>query len=127
MEFRNTDDAAMGLEDNLAVEAPKAKAPSGKAVKMDASDSGSAALVADAAAGALAAVAKAAAKPVVDSKTVNARRFTVVTDNARDALLTDFGKDTLTDRYLLPGENYQDLFRNRLRKRQCSACHHCVG
>ncbi|WP_167955914.1 ribonucleoside-diphosphate reductase subunit alpha [Sphingomonas jejuensis] len=28
----------------------------------------------------------------------------------RDALLTDFGKDTLKDRYLLPGESYQDLF-----------------
>ena len=29
---------------------------------------------------------------------------------ARDALLTDFGKATLDDRYLLPGESYQDLF-----------------
>ena len=28
----------------------------------------------------------------------------------RDALLTDFGKATLTDRYLLPGESFQDLF-----------------
>ncbi|MCF6196830.1 MAG: hypothetical protein L3J50_09015, partial [Emcibacter sp.] len=28
----------------------------------------------------------------------------------RDNLLTDFGKATLTDRYLMPGENYQDLF-----------------
>jgi ribonucleoside-diphosphate reductase alpha chain len=31
-------------------------------------------------------------------------------DRSRDALLTDFGKDTLKDRYLLPGESYQDLF-----------------
>ncbi|MEK6637208.1 MAG: ribonucleoside-diphosphate reductase subunit alpha, partial [Pseudomonadota bacterium] len=31
-------------------------------------------------------------------------------DRSRDALLTEFGKDTLKDRYLLPGENYQDLF-----------------
>jgi ribonucleoside-diphosphate reductase alpha chain len=31
-------------------------------------------------------------------------------DHSRDALLTDFGKDTLNDRYLLPGETYQDLF-----------------
>jgi ribonucleoside-diphosphate reductase alpha chain len=31
-------------------------------------------------------------------------------DHARDALLTDFGKETLKDRYLLPGESYQDLF-----------------
>ena len=29
---------------------------------------------------------------------------------SRDALLTEFGKDTLRDRYLLPGESYQDLF-----------------
>jgi ribonucleoside-diphosphate reductase alpha chain len=28
----------------------------------------------------------------------------------RDALLTAFGKKTLTDRYLLPGETYQDMF-----------------
>lgn len=28
----------------------------------------------------------------------------------RDALLTDFGKATLDNRYLLPGESYQDLF-----------------
>jgi ribonucleoside-diphosphate reductase alpha chain len=45
-----------------------------------------------------------------DSKSVHARRFQIVTDNTRDALLTDFGKDTLDDRYLLPGEHYQDLF-----------------
>jgi len=31
-------------------------------------------------------------------------------DRTRDALLTDFGKATLDDRYLLPGESYQDLF-----------------
>jgi ribonucleoside-diphosphate reductase alpha chain len=37
-------------------------------------------------------------------------RFRVTTDPKRDALLTDFGKDTLSDRYLLPGETYQDLF-----------------
>jgi len=34
----------------------------------------------------------------------------VVTDPSRDALLTDFGKKTLEDRYLLPGESYQDMF-----------------
>ncbi|PKP80568.1 MAG: ribonucleotide-diphosphate reductase subunit alpha [Alphaproteobacteria bacterium HGW-Alphaproteobacteria-18] len=34
----------------------------------------------------------------------------VVTDPARDSLLTDFGKKTLDDRYLLPGETYQDMF-----------------
>ena len=31
-------------------------------------------------------------------------------DHGRDALLTDFGKETLKDRYLLPGESFQDLF-----------------
>ncbi|WP_321395412.1 ribonucleoside-diphosphate reductase subunit alpha [Emcibacter sp.] len=31
-------------------------------------------------------------------------------DPSRDALLTDFGKATLTDRYLMPGESFQDLF-----------------
>jgi ribonucleoside-diphosphate reductase alpha chain len=34
----------------------------------------------------------------------------VRTDPARDALLTDFGKATLQDRYLLAGESFQDLF-----------------
>src|SRR5690242_9357962 len=31
-------------------------------------------------------------------------------DHSRDDLLTDFGKETLKDRYLLPGESFQDLF-----------------
>lgn len=31
-------------------------------------------------------------------------------DHSRDALLTAFGKATLDNRYLLPGESYQDLF-----------------
>jgi ribonucleoside-diphosphate reductase alpha chain len=35
---------------------------------------------------------------------------TVVTDPSRDALLTEFGKTTLEDRYLLPGETFQDMF-----------------
>ena len=34
----------------------------------------------------------------------------VKTDPSRDELLTDFGKKTLVDRYLLPGESYQDMF-----------------
>ena len=36
--------------------------------------------------------------------------FRVHVDRARDALLTDFGRATLDDRYLMPGEGYQDLF-----------------
>jgi ribonucleoside-diphosphate reductase alpha chain len=31
-------------------------------------------------------------------------------DRKRDALLTSFGRATLDDRYLLPGESYQDMF-----------------
>ncbi|WP_298216461.1 ribonucleoside-diphosphate reductase subunit alpha [Acidocella sp.] len=37
-------------------------------------------------------------------------RYQVRVDRSRDALLTDFGRATLDDRYLLPGESYQDLF-----------------
>ena len=36
--------------------------------------------------------------------------FPVQVDRSRDALLTDFGRATLDDRYLMPGEGYQDLF-----------------
>ncbi len=57
----------------------------------------------------LAAQAAAPRQPE-DTKKVNPRRFTIVTDPSRDARLTDFGKETLDDRYLLPGESYQDLF-----------------
>jgi len=35
---------------------------------------------------------------------------TVKQDRSRDDLLTDFGKKTLVDRYLLPEESYQDMF-----------------
>ena len=34
----------------------------------------------------------------------------VQTDASRDSNLTEFGKVTLKDRYLLPGESYQDMF-----------------
>ncbi len=44
-------------------------------------------------------------------KPVNLRVVqSVKTDPSRDVLLTDFGKTTLEDRYLLPGESYQDMF-----------------
>ncbi|GMN03519.1 ribonucleoside-diphosphate reductase subunit alpha [Erythrobacter sp. MTPC3] len=86
--------------------------PATKAVSMKTSDKGSEELVAqkagEALAGAMGAVAKAAGD--TDSKKVNDRRFTITTDASRDANLTEFGKETLTDRYLLPGETYQDLF-----------------
>lgn len=35
---------------------------------------------------------------------------TIKIDRSRDSLLTDFGKTTLEDRYLLPGESFQDMF-----------------
>ncbi len=37
-------------------------------------------------------------------------RHQVRVDRSRDVLLTDFGRATLTDRYLMPGEEFQDLF-----------------
>ncbi len=36
--------------------------------------------------------------------------FQIHVDHSRDSLLTDFGRATLDDRYLMPGERYQDLF-----------------
>ncbi|BBK29956.1 ribonucleoside-diphosphate reductase alpha chain [Stella humosa] len=43
-----------------------------------------------------------------DFRALRVGRVTI--DPTRDALLTDFGKATLNDRYLLPGETYQSLF-----------------
>ncbi len=37
-------------------------------------------------------------------------RYQVHVDRSRDVLLTDFGRATLADRYLMPGEEFQDLF-----------------
>jgi ribonucleoside-diphosphate reductase alpha chain len=56
------------------------------------------------------ATANAEAGAPLESKDVAPRKFAVTVDRARDDLLTDFGKETLKDRYLLPGESYQDLF-----------------
>jgi len=102
----------MGLEE-LEQDTAEAGAKKGKgkqAVSMDKADKGSDALVAEAAADAMAEAVKAAASQPKDSKSVNPRRFRIEQDDARDDLLTEFGKETLTDRYLLPGESYQDLF-----------------
>ena len=40
----------------------------------------------------------------------NDRGIKISIDRSRDNLLTQFGKETLADRYLLQGEKYQDLF-----------------
>ena len=115
-------DAALASGDTaIAVKAISPKAEESKpAVAMaNKTEPGSEALVeqlsveqlgAEALQGALAGMAKAAAPEQPDSKAIHDRRFAIETDHARDALLTDFGKDTLDDRYLLPGERYQDLF-----------------
>ena len=57
---------------------------------------------------------------VADHRVAAARRsmrraFDVVTDDSRDALLTEFGKDTLRDRYLLPGRELSGFVRARRR------------
>ena len=40
----------------------------------------------------------------------NERGNRITLDRTRDQLLTTFGKETLSDRYLMPGESFQDLF-----------------
>ncbi|HAE02407.1 MAG TPA: hypothetical protein DCG04_13350, partial [Rhodospirillaceae bacterium] len=40
----------------------------------------------------------------------NERGIQVHVDRSRDALLTEFGKATLKDRYLMQDESYQDMF-----------------
>nr|WP_237487129.1 ribonucleoside-diphosphate reductase subunit alpha [Pelagerythrobacter marinus] len=132
MDFRTGDEAAMGLDRQDAGDLSEETAAGSRhedqaghekaAVTMEQADKGSEQLV-DASAGeaavadkanaalaqAVAAAAEAnAEKP--DSKKILDRRFDIVTDESRDANLTEFGKETLIDRYLLPGEKFQDLF-----------------
>ncbi|MGB7374213.1 MAG: ribonucleoside-diphosphate reductase subunit alpha [Pontixanthobacter sp.] len=121
MELRSGDDADMGRGEttDTAVQHDTASAPAPRkraakvAVAMENDDLGSEQLIAakagEALAGALAS-SGGEANSDDDSKKVNDRRFTIATDESRDDLLTDFGKETLIDRYLLPGENFQDLF-----------------
>ncbi|MEM8826216.1 MAG: ribonucleoside-diphosphate reductase subunit alpha [Pseudomonadota bacterium] len=49
-------------------------------------------------------------EPQSESRRVHEPRFPIRIDRGRDARLTAFGKETLEDRYLLPGEGPQDLF-----------------
>ena len=114
MDFKDSDESAMALDEHDTLDAPREKR-TGSA--MTAPGSTSAAL-AEATSSAMAEAAKAIAAappmpqagPERDSKAVCDRRFDIVTDPARDANLTEFGKETLRDRYLLPDESYQDLF-----------------
>ena len=48
--------------------------------------------------------------PELRDRFQNERGIAVRLDRGRDAKLTAFGKATLADRYLLPGESFQDLF-----------------
>ncbi len=92
------------MTDSSATLAPEARTSDGDA---------GAALAASMAQGVLAAASAAAAarpKEALGTSEIVPWKFPVTVDRSRDALLTDFGKDTLDDRYLLPGESYQDLF-----------------
>ncbi len=50
------------------------------------------------------------AEEEIHSKSIRPQLHPIEKDESRDALLTEFGKETLKDRYLLPDESYQDLF-----------------
>ena len=63
-----------------------------------------------AAASAAATVGQAAQAPADAGKRAAPAPYPLEVDHGRDDLLTAFGKDTLKDRYLLPGEGFQDLF-----------------
>src|SRR3546814_8295589 len=67
----------------------------------------------DAIEAAAASAAAAVGEALADTSTGHGARplpYPVEVDHSRDALLTEFGKETLRDRYLLPGESFQDLF-----------------
>ena len=55
-------------------------------------------------------VSESISEMIVEATKESQKDWDIVVDHGRDALLTDFGKETLKDRYLLPGETYQDLF-----------------
>ncbi|WP_144096291.1 ribonucleoside-diphosphate reductase subunit alpha [Croceicoccus sediminis] len=124
MDFRNGDDGRVNAGDvsgddttsDMFEAPPKETTPVEADVqdKMNKTDTIEDAPVAEAAAEALgnavAEAVKSAAAPKRSSKDIMPRRFTIVTDAERDANLTEFGKETLKDRYLLPNETYQDLF-----------------
>ncbi len=107
MEFRDTGRESDGdiMTDVLELDAPKTKKPKSekKAGKKKMADKVKSETPAETA------PAKVK-KPAPDSKKVNKRRFAIETDASRDDLLTEFGKETLKDRYLLPDESFQDLF-----------------
>jgi ribonucleoside-diphosphate reductase alpha chain len=64
----------------------------------------------EAAAASTAATVKAASAPETKQQGARPLPYPIDVDHSRDDLLTAFGKETLKDRYLLPGEGFQDLF-----------------
>ena len=99
--------AEVGPLDGVRPEIPPTDTPAGNDVEGDAAET--------------AAVNGAATHPVpaeglllgdTDLRDVfqNERGIRVTVDRGRDTLLTEFGKATLSDRYLMEGEQYQDLF-----------------
>jgi len=82
----------------------------GQEVTNDMATDMAAELVGTAIAGATATAKKAKKAAQADSKSITPQPYPVEVDHSRDARLTDFGKETLNDRYLLPGESYQDMF-----------------
>jgi ribonucleoside-diphosphate reductase alpha chain len=61
--------------------------------------------------------------PGADSAKAARAAIDVTIDPTRDALLTNFGRATLQDRYLLPGETTQDLFARVARAYADDAAH----
>ena len=120
MDFRIGDEEAMDLgnaqaDNTTGAHAAPRQTENTAAMNMAQPDPGTDTLVADpvaakAAEAMVGAMVAAAKVPAESSKAVRDRRYVITTDASRDALLTDFGKETLIDRYLLPGENFQDLF-----------------
>ena len=54
--------------------------------------------------------AGASTRPYTYTDKSTGRSITIAVVDSRDALLTEFGKATMNDRYLIQGESYQDLF-----------------
>lgn len=77
---------------------------------MDFRDTGSEAMATDTIDNETTGTASQAADPTTQAQGARRAPYPLDVDHSRDALLTDFGKETLKDRYLLPGETYQDLF-----------------
>jgi ribonucleoside-diphosphate reductase alpha chain len=57
-------------------------------------------------------ITSAAAKGAKNSAAKNSesKKITIKVDHKNDEKLSNFGKAVLKDRYLMPGESYQDLF-----------------